>query len=69
MRFRSRVLKGIAVAFLVIAGVLLITLSAVALALRITGYWTTHPDHIVACGTVLGLLLGFIALAFALPKL
>jgi hypothetical protein len=59
------------VAFLVVAGILLMTLSAVALVLRLTGRWTTpsERDYLVSCGTVLGLLLGFIALAYALPKM
>jgi hypothetical protein len=62
-------LRAEAVACLVVAGIALITLSAVALLLRLAGYWMTRPDHVVFCGTVLGLLLGFIALAYAIPKL
>jgi hypothetical protein len=54
------------VAFLVVAGIVLITLSAVALVLRIIARQTMP---LVACATGLGLLLGFIALAYALPKM
>jgi hypothetical protein len=56
------------VAFLVAAGTLLITVSIVTLVLRLTATPSTR-DYLVFCGSILGLLLGCIALAYALPKL
>jgi hypothetical protein len=62
------------VAFLLISGGLLIALSAASLIRAVGTRRTaqesfTAQDIFIRCGSILGLLLGFIALAYALPKI